>query len=578
MEFLKRLFCVLVVPVLLMACASNGVQTVQVVDVIAGQLEISERSVLAQHHGTVDLLYFNAKSELLLRRADGSEFVLGEDGAGADARRAYGVLHADGDALYALWRPKLIKEVAGMGQPGEKMVYFRASQDKGKTFAPAQRLNEGGGAFNPVVASNGKGDVYVVYPDERNGGLELYMNVSHDHGVTWKEKDFKINGVESIGMSLNPSVVTDGSRVYVAWMTRGEDKQFKLFVRQSSDGGEHWADPVMALSSPNQPDSHRLVRTVDALLLCWLNQDAVRCSRSTDQNSSWSEGLVLDGSAGAEGILLETDHKGRAHVLVARKPEGDKARLNLFHAVADTGMEFSGLQRVSGGVPYAANTILPVLTLGDDDSVLVTWVDMRYARPVISANYSVDGGKSWLPDSLVLAAKKGHYHFFPTVAHVGKGQYSVAWQESSDRKNSTTVVGWRGFSIGSKGVSMPEPDVSRLIKRVDAFWNLRLKDKWDQVYDYMDPFFREANSRNGYVKSQGLVKYHGHRITGEPKVDGVFAQVPVAYESEVPEVFLQGKKIAVPRQEAEISHEWLWVDGDWYQVFRDIRNGSFLLQ
>lgn len=580
MGLLKRVWWCLVFPVALVACAAGGGQTGHKVDIAAGHLEIAERPVLARHHGAVDLLYFNAKNELMLRPVSGTESLLGNDGAGANARRAYAMLHTDGDALYAVWWSKIAKEVEGIGKPGQKLVYARVSQDRGKTFGPAQRLNDGGGAFIPGVASSGLGDVYVMYTDERSGGKELgiYMNVSHDHGVTWKAKDIQINSTESIGMSLNPIMVADGERIYVAWMTRGVDNQFKLFVRQSNDRGEHWLDPVSALSSSRQPDAHKLVKIGNTLLLCWLDTGEVSCNRSTDQNQSWSESFAIENSTGAEGLLMETDPKGRVHLLVGKKPEGDMSRVNLFHAVAENAAEFSSLQRISGGTPHAASTILPVMAFGDDGSILVSWVDMRYARPVIAANYSKDGGVTWLPENVVLAGKKGQYHFFPTVAYAGNGIYRLAWQETSNRTEPTSVIGQREFVPGSPSVSMPRPDMERLKQRVNEFWNLRTEDKYEQIYDYMDPFFREANTRKGYIRSQGLVKYYSHRITAEPTLNGITASVPLAYASEVPEVFLQGKKVAVPKQEVEISHEWIWVDGDWFQVFRDFKNGSFLPQ
>lgn len=582
MKMFRRLSCVLAVPLLLVACAASGVHTERAAGVsnnmVAGLLEISERPVVAQHHGSVDVLYFNAKNELLLHRADGDEQVLGDDGAGTYARRAFAVLHTDGDATYVLWRPKLSKEVPGIGVPGDKLVYFRASLDRGKTFGPAHRLNEGGGAFTPVIASNGLGDVYVVYTDERMGSeINLFMNQSHDRGASWEKEELRINGPESIGMSLNPSVVTDGRHVYVAWMTRGTDNQFKLFVRQSEDQGRSWLAPVAAHSSPMQPSFHKLVKINNALLLCWSNQDAVRCNRSLDNNQSWSGSVALEDSVGAEGILLEADAKGRAHLLVAKKPEGAKMRLNLYYSSTEDGVAFPTLQRISGGTPHAASTISPLLAFGDDDSVMVTWVDMRYARPVVAGNYSANGGKTWLADNVVLAATKGKHHMFPSMAYVGRGKYRIIWQESAVRTTPTTQIGSVEYGPSAKGVDMPKPDMERLKQRVNAFWSLRQEDnKWDQIYDYMDPFFREASSRKGYVRSQGLVKYYEHQISGEPKLNGIYAFVPLKYVSEVPEAMVFGKQLSVPKQEVEIEHEWMWIDGDWYQVFRDIKNGSFL--
>ena len=110
--------------------------------------------------------------------------------------------------------------------------------------------------------------------------------------------------------------------------------------------------------------------------------------------------------------------------------------------------------------------------------------------------------------------------------------------------------------------------------RADEFWRLREKEQYGQLFDMMDPYFQEINTRKGYEKSQGSVVYHSHKLVGEPVIVANRARVGVSYDSEVPELMLQGKKVSVPRQEVEIQQEWVWVDGDWYQVFRDLFNSS----
>lgn len=576
MKSMKLLTILLGTAIFLTACTSTGLKqdarpaaTLQ-----AGNLEFSEAPALARHSNAVNMLYFNAKNGLVLRRADGSEQVLNQDNEG-DARRANAVLHSDGQALYALWRPKLIKAVEGVGVPGDKLVYFRASLDDGKTFGPVQRLNQNGGAFKPFIASNGKGDVYVAWTDERNSAtsIDIYLNASNDRGASWKKEDIKVNGSEST-VSLNPSVVTDGNRAYVSWMTVDKDKQFKIFVRATEDRGNSWLAPVAANTSTAQPATPILVKTDTGLLLCWGDVDAVRCSSSADHGKTWVVSVAVPDSKGTAGLLLEADPKGKAHLLIAKKPEDEKAGVNLFHATSDGGNTFGPMQRVSGGLPFKSSAILPVLTFGDDGSVLATWVDMRYVRPVIVANYSADGGTTWLASDVVLASKKGMFHYFPTVSYAGAGKYSVAWQESAKRSEPGSMIGQMEYRPGSSGVLMPPPDAARLKARTDAFWKLREEEKFEPIFDMLDPYFQEINTRRGYGKSQGSVRYFSHRLTGEPVIVGNSATIKVAYESEVPELMLRGRKISVPRQEVEIEQEWVWVDGDWYQVFRDIFGGS----
>lgn len=577
MKSLKLLPALLSAAIFLAACTTATVRNETAGEIKGGRLEPTEAPALARHGNEVMASYYSPEGRLILRRADGTEQVLNEPNE-KDARRSYAVLHSDGEALYALWRPKLIKDVEGVGIPGDKLVYFRASPDGGKTFGPISRLNQKGGAFKPFIASSGKGDVYVAYTDERNSGsdIDIYLNVSHDRGASWKKEDIQIDGNES-RMSFNPSVVADGDHVFVSWMTKTYAKEFKIFVRASADRGETWLAPVAAHVSLAQPATPLMIKTATGLLVCWGDVDAVRCTRSADKGKSWSGSVAIEDSRGAAGLLLAADPKGRAHLLISRKPEEEKARVNLFHVFSEDGGVFSKPKRLNGGMPHTASTIMPVLDFGDDGSVLAVWNDMRYLRPVISANYSRDGGKTWLEQDIVLGARKGKWNFFPTVAYAGGGKYAVAWQESADRKDTVSVVALSEFRPGSAGVIMAPPDVARLKERVDAFWRLREEAKWEQVFDLLDPFFREGSSPSVYGKSQGSVKYHSHRLVGEPEINGVRASVQVAYDSEVPELMLKGKKVSVPRAEVEIPQEWIWVDGDWYHVFRDLFGGSTLI-
>lgn len=578
MKFLIKLSGWIGAALLLTACASTTVKERENQQVKSGILELANAPVLAAHGAHVSMLYFSENNALIYRRDNGTELTLsGEKDAKAQLTEA--TLHSDGAGLYAVWRPKLSAAIDGVGVPGDKLLYFRASLDNGQTFGPLHRLNRKGGAFKPFVQSNGEGDLYVTWTDERNSSsnIDVYFTVSHDRGTTWTAEDIKINGAES-KMSIEPTLVADKTNVHVSWMTRTEAGEFKIFVRSSMDRGQTWLEPVPVSVSTIQPASPKMVKTSTGLLLCWVESRTVRCSQSMDRGKSWGGGEIVTGTEGTGRFELQADRQGRAHLLMLMRPDSEReTRSNLFHMMQEGDGKFSTLQRLNGGEPFKRTTLLPSLTFGDDGSALAVWVDMRYMRPFIAANYSKDAGKNWLENDIFLAGKLRQFHFFPVVSYAGYGNYTVAWQETPSRTVLSSDISISGFKPGDTGVSIRPPDLARLKERVDRFWALREQDKWAEVYDLMDPYFREINNRSNYVKSQGNVKYYSHRITGEATLAGVIATIPVAYESEVPEFMLRGKPITVPRVEVEIPHEWVWVDGDWYQVFRDTFGGPALI-
>lgn len=571
------MLAILAVALFAAACAPVAVREGSGAEPEGGHFEVAEAPVLARSGTDIVAAYFNSKNVLMFRRGDGSELALSEDDAG-DAQRDYAVLHSDGAGLYAFWRPKLTKNIDGVGYVGTKLVYFRASLDGGRTFGPSKRLNRAGGAFQPHVASNGKGDLYVAYIDERNSSdnLDIYLNVSHDRGASWKQDDIKITGNET-NMSSDLHLVAEGDRVYASWFTRSYAGDFKIFVRTSRDRGETWDAPVVARDNFAQPATPTLTWAGDKLALCWGDRDAVRCETSPDHGKTWSGPAAIEDSAGTQGLFLKGDVRGNLHMILGRKIGDERSRVNLFYTRSEDGIHFSKQRSLNGGDAFTASAILPTLDIGDDGSVLATWVDLRYLRAVIALNYSKDGGVTWLPEAQVVAGNNRKFNMFPAVAARMDGSYRIVWQEALKRTDASTKIAMADYRPGSfVGVAMPQPDPERLKARVDAFWTLREQGKFDRVYDYMDPFFQEASSRAAYVRSQGAVVYRSHKLVGEPELHGVRGSMNVSYESEVPELMLHGKKISVPDKVVEVPQEWVWVDGEWYCVFRDLFGGSNL--
>ena len=120
------------VPLFLAGCASVNVGSEQPVVIKASRFEISESVTTERHANAVEMLYFNSDNALTLRRPDGTEQILSEN-KGGDMRLAYATLHSDGKALFAIWRPKLVKPIEGVGVNGDKLIYVRTSLDDGKT-------------------------------------------------------------------------------------------------------------------------------------------------------------------------------------------------------------------------------------------------------------------------------------------------------------------------------------------------------------------------------------------------------------------------------------------------------------
>ncbi len=84
----------------------------------------------------------------------------------------------------------------------------------------------------PVFASTGPSSGVVAYVDRPDefGPSHVYFRQTNDGGLTWSSAE-KLSGSGDAG---GPAIVSDGPRVYVAWLEGG------LKFRRSTDGGATW--------------------------------------------------------------------------------------------------------------------------------------------------------------------------------------------------------------------------------------------------------------------------------------------------------------------------------------------------
>jgi hypothetical protein len=123
-----------------------------------------------------------------------------------------GVVDSDG-TIYAIWNDGLT-------------ITFTRSRDGGKTFEPSRVAVEvgppyfGGAGGIPGVSRvmgfpqigidsrQGKGALYLVWSDFRNGDVDVFCVASNDHGRTWSK-----------AVRVNSDPIHDGSDQFFQWMT-----------------------------------------------------------------------------------------------------------------------------------------------------------------------------------------------------------------------------------------------------------------------------------------------------------------------------------------------------------------------
>ncbi len=140
---------------------------------------------------------------------------------------------------------------------GNQDIYFSRSTDGGKTFSRNIRVNDDqgtAGQFNPSLAVDPEGPVYLAWHDLRNGQADIYFAVSRDGGATFSPNR-RLNDDRGEAYQFHPSLGV-GSRgtVAVAWEDY-RNGQADIYLTYSRDGGDMFS-PNLRINDDRRPADH----------------------------------------------------------------------------------------------------------------------------------------------------------------------------------------------------------------------------------------------------------------------------------------------------------------------------------
>lgn len=180
-------------------------------------------------------------------------------------------LAPNGD-VYAVWLDGRDPQppVPGSLVPnGTFSVYIARSVDHGATFGPNVRVALGAcPCCRPALAFGPHGEVYVAWRKVFPGDIrDMVVATSHDQGSTFSEPvrvavdNWKLAGCPDSG----PSLVSDGNRLYIAWLSEGGKPGIRLSY--SEDGARSFTKPSLASASVLYPNHPSLAVADDGTIL-----------------------------------------------------------------------------------------------------------------------------------------------------------------------------------------------------------------------------------------------------------------------------------------------------------------------
>jgi len=109
---------------------------------------------------------------------------------------------------------------------------------------------------------------------------------------------------------------------------------------------------------------------------------------------------------------------------------------------------------------------------------------------------------------------------------------------------------------------------SRLTSRVNTFWDNMVSGNGYMNYDFYDPFFRAHVTKVAYMKSLPVfVRFNSYDVQSSEIVENI-AEVRTVIDVTIDKTIIMGREVDEMQRKDTIDQEWVWVDNDWFLVYR----------
>ena len=319
-----------------------------------------------------------------------------------------------------------------------------------------------GDQWEPAVAADGSGRIYVLYPHygrvpdcEKCRVPTMLLVTSADNGKNWQTPRVML---ESGGGQFDAQIAVDPAdrrTVYAAWLQNGKQT---VMLAKSVDSGATWIFTRVVFTSVELDKPALAVRGQNVYVAfnheeeVWVaaSQDGGRSFTATRVRADSRPGWSLLGAAtvdpGGNVYLAWASYskaggaRGSVNLYVAKSADGGK---NWNPTLLDVSAAAPGCEDEECGEAFLGAQI--ALTSDSDGTLYALWsAGSTVLGPQrIYFSSSTNGGENWLPRVSVSHAGAGVEHAFPAIVAGNSGDVRVAWMDT--RNTSRTSPYWNTY-------------------------------------------------------------------------------------------------------------------------------------
>lgn len=333
---------------------------------------------------------------------------------------------------------------------GNLDIYISTSTVGGDTFGTDIQIDDDtANQQNPAIATRGSNTVYVAWQDYRYGNWDIFFAKSTNGGASFGPP-VPVSDAGGVSEQSYPDIAVAGNdNIHVVWQDY-RIGNWDIYSAVSTDEGDSFDANVRVNSNPSPAFGQKFpsvaVNSADAIFVAWQddrNGDDIYSARSTNDGDSFQTEIKVSDNTNDENQrypALAIDDLNNIYVAWEDYRNGDN--WDIYSATSiNNGNSFGTNVRVNDDSNY--NQRRPSTSVDADDNLHVTWHDSQNNH--VYYTKSTDTGDSFGTDARVCNTNGVVSSQYPPIVGVNSVMYPyIAWADS--RNGNDDIYFSSGFN------------------------------------------------------------------------------------------------------------------------------------